>query len=637
MAIAEYHPHISRRPISITTFALSAHAISACLVLLLLYCSPTTALKPISRPLISRLSDARHGRVSARTAAAARRAEKTSAAKAAAEEASAQRAAEAASVGGTIRRVDSMSTGLGLSGSSSASAQTSVANMAALTAIFTAAQLPIPPNKPNACTWPGVTCAVDGAVIGLNLTSSVSRLLLPRTPRLCNSTARERGGKFPPTLSASIGQLTDLIDLRAANLWLAGSVPQSLSRLTKLQSLDLQDNCFAGPLPFAFFRLPYLFTLRTSRNFFSGGLPQRPVAYATMTSLAVLDLGINLLSGPIPAALATLPMLWVLLLNSNGFSGEIPPALLGKQMSALVLDQNRLSGDLSGQQIKASFIGFSGNRLAGNFNQIRFSESVSFIDVSDNLFSGTFPQLLCSSSGSLESADFSRNRLTGAVPANCFKPANRVLLALFLSRNNFSGSLQPFSSLPKSIVAVDLAFNKFTGIIPQGLTTLPQLNNLNLGANSLTGPIPPFCQGQQALVSLNLASNALSGPPTPLASPTCAPSLDALYLSSNRLSGSIPATISSFKSLKWLLLDRNALTGAIPAGVSGMQQLKGLRVSYNRLSGPIPTVWPRTIGQVLLAGNQLSGAVPAALSKLKRASFKPGNPNLCGTPLPACS
>ncbi|CAI5459268.1 unnamed protein product [Closterium sp. Yama58-4] len=625
-----------------------ANPATACIFLLLLYCSPATAFGPISRQLISNLHAARRVRgVSARTVpppaarlVAARRAEKSSTEKELpAEKAfSAERAEEASAGGGTSGGTSfpySMSTSLGLR-VSAVSPQASAANTAALKAIFAAALLPIPANKPNACAWPGVTCAANGAVVGLNLTSTVSRLLLPPTPRLCNRTARVPGGKFPATLSESIGQLTDLVQLYLPNLWLAGAVPRSLSRLTKLDTLDLQDNCFAGPLPVAFFRLPNLYSLTASRNFFSSGLPQRAASYASMTSLAILDLGINWLSGPIPAALATLPSLGGLLLNTNRLSGKIPPALLKRESFSLVLDGNRLSGDLSGQQIKATLIGMSQNRLTGNFNTIQLTDSLTFIDVSQNLFSGSFPRILCRS-GSLESADFSRNRLTGTVPANCFKTANPMQLAIFLSHNNFSGSLQPFSNLPSSIAAVDLGFNRFTGGIPRGLTTLPQLNYLDLGGNSLTGPIPAFCQGKQQLTYLNLASNALSGPPTPLSSQSCSASLALLYLSSNRLSGPIPATISSFTRLKRLLLDKNALTGAIPAGVSKMQRLQGLGLSYNRLTGKIPAVWPAAVRTLLLAGNRLSGAVPAALSKLKRGSFKPGNPNLCGKPLPACA
>ncbi|GJP76106.1 hypothetical protein CLOP_g6485 [Closterium sp. NIES-67] len=160
MAGTEYPP-IPRS--TTVTYALRVHATTtaaACIVLLLVYCSSATALKPISRPLISRPSSARRGRVSLRTVLppavqflATRRAERTSAEKLLAP---AERA-EAATVGGTSG-ADSLSTALGLSGAASAASlpQTAAANTAALTAIFTAAQLPIPANKPNACAWPGL-------------------------------------------------------------------------------------------------------------------------------------------------------------------------------------------------------------------------------------------------------------------------------------------------------------------------------------------------------------------------------------------------------------------------------------------------------------------------------------------------
>ncbi|CAI7856592.1 unnamed protein product, partial [Closterium sp. NIES-54] len=419
---------------------------------------------------------------------------------------------EAASVdGGTSGGAGSphrLSTSFGLR-ISAAAPQASAANTTALKAIFAAALLPVPANKLNACTWPGLR------------------------------------------------------------------------------------------------------TLSATRNFFSGGLPQRAASYAAMTSLEILDLGINYLSGPIPAALAMLPILQSLTLDANRLSGKIPPALLKNDLTDLSLDWNQLSGDLRRQQINPAFIGLSRNRLAGNFNTIRFNEYLSFINVSENSFSGSFPHILCRS-GSLLSADLSHNRLTGTVPANCFKSASNIL-DLFLSHNNFTGG------------------------IPQSLTALPQLIYLDLGANALTGPIPTFCKTKQQLIYLNLASNALSGPPTPLSSPSCSASLAFLYLSSNCLSGPIPATISSFTRLNRLLLDKNVLTGAIPAGVSKMQRLQGLGLSYNRLTGRIPAVWPAGVRTVQLAGNRLSGAVPAALSKLKRGLFKPGNPSLCGKPLPACA
>ncbi|CAI5507903.1 unnamed protein product, partial [Closterium sp. Naga37s-1] len=122
--------------------------------------------------------------------------------------------------------------------------------------------------------------------------------------------------------------------------------------------------------------------------------------------------------------------------------------------------------------------------LTGNFNSISFGKDVLGIDVSHNLFSGTFPRIVCHRSNL--ATNFSDNRLTGAVPADCFKSRSYFPNGLFLSHNKFSGSLQPFANLPTDITALDLGFNKFTGSIPPRLTVLPRLKYLDLGANALT-------------------------------------------------------------------------------------------------------------------------------------------------------
>ncbi|CAI7734482.1 unnamed protein product [Closterium sp. NIES-54] len=297
---------------------------------------------------------------------------------------------------------------------------------------------------------------------------------------------------------------------------LVGSFSRSFTRFTRIEYLEMSENCFAGPLPLAIFRMPSLTDVNAVKKIFSGGLPRRPAVYSAAASLASLDLVKNRLSGPIPAAFAKVPSLRLLSLYSNRLSGNIPPVLLQKYI--IDLGGNQLSGDLSGQQIMSREFHFSGNRLTRNFNTIRFTQDLKVINVSDNLFSGSFPQIVCDRSGEVKT-DFSRNRLTGAVPANCFK-YGFFLEDIKLSHNNFSGSLQPFLKLPTYITALDLGLNKFTGSIPRGLTC-PQLKYLDLQTNALTGPIPAFCKGKQPLTFRNLACIALSSPPNPLFSPSC--------------------------------------------------------------------------------------------------------------------
>ncbi|CAI5480194.1 unnamed protein product [Closterium sp. Yama58-4] len=70
-------------------------------------------------------------------------------------------------------------------------------------------------------------------------------------------------------------------------------------------------------------------------------------------------------------------------------------------------------------------------------------------------------------------------------------------------------------------------------------------------------------------------------------------------LSSNQLSGSIPASVSALSQLTTLYLYKNQLTGSIPAEIGSMTKLE----------------------YVSLANNQLNGAVPAAIASLTKLAF----------------
>ena len=62
-----------------------------------------------------------------------------------------------------------------------------------------------------------------------------------------------------------------------------------------------------------------------------------------------------------------------------------------------------------------------------------------------------------------------------------------------------------------------------------------------------------------------------------------------LDLSSNGLSGSIPAGLGNLTKLTWLNLSFNELSGSIPAELGNLTKLGGLDLGYNQLSGSIPT------------------------------------------------
>lgn len=91
----------------------------------------------------------------------------------------------------------------------------------------------------------------------------------------------------------------------------------------------------------------------------------------------------------------------------------------------------------------------------------------------------------------------------------------RALKGLFLSYNNFDGSIPPdaFEGL-RRLRKLHLSFNKFSGEIPISLASLEKLVELDLGNNQFQGAVPDF-KAAQSLKLFNLANNQLQGPLPP--------------------------------------------------------------------------------------------------------------------------
>ncbi|XP_073099266.1 probably inactive leucine-rich repeat receptor-like protein kinase At5g48380 [Elaeis guineensis] len=142
---------------------------------------------------------------------------------------------------------------------------------------------------------------------------------------------------------------------------------------------------------------------------------------------------------------------------------------------------------------------------------------------------------------------------------------------------------------------------------------------------------------ENRVLNLHLSNMGLEGPfPSGLENCT---SLTGLDLSSNNLSGSIPADISrKIPYITSLDLSFNNFTGEIPANLSNCSYLNVLSLQHNRLSGQIPgqlTTLSR-LTSLNVADNMLSGQIPVFHTSFSAANFA-NNPGLCGTPLNACT
>ncbi|XP_037407731.1 probably inactive leucine-rich repeat receptor-like protein kinase At5g48380 [Triticum dicoccoides] len=109
----------------------------------------------------------------------------------------------------------------------------------------------------------------------------------------------------------------------------------------------------------------------------------------------------------------------------------------------------------------------------------------------------------------------------------------------------------------------------------------------------------------------------------------------ALRLSNLGLEGPFPQGLQHCTSLNILDLSSNKLSGPIPADISWrLSYVSSLDLSFNKFSGEIPDSIANLINLngLNLQHNQLSGRIPASLQKFD-ASYFAGNQELCGTPL----
>nr|XP_043629218.1 receptor protein-tyrosine kinase CEPR1-like [Erigeron canadensis] len=90
------------------------------------------------------------------------------------------------------------------------------------------------------------------------------------------------------------------------------------------------------------------------------------------------------------------------------------------------------------------------------------------------------------------------------------------------------------------------------------------------------------------------------------------PNLRVLSLTNNRLTGSIPESITELKKLHTLDLSHNRLTGVIPAILtSSLLELRVLVLSFNNLAGEIPEFSDESrLIHLDLRSNLLSGTLP---------------------------
>ncbi|KAL4296614.1 hypothetical protein GQ457_12G020540 [Hibiscus cannabinus] len=376
------------------------------------------------------------------------------------------------------------------------------------------------------------------------------------------------------------------LDIAGSNL--SGSIPRELSNLTKLETLFLFRNRLTGSIPWEFSRIVPLTDLDLSDNLISGPIPE---SFAELKNLRLLSLMFNEMNGTVPESIAELPSMETLFIWNNFFTGTLPKNLgMNSKLRWLDVSNNSFIGSIppgicaGGKLFKLML--FS-NNFTGNLSPLSNCSSLVRIRVEDNSFSGEIP-LKFSNFPDITYIDLSKNRFTGGIPSDISRA--RKLQYFSVSNNPELG-----------------------GTIPEKTWSLPFLQNFSASYCNISGNLPPF-RSCKSVVIVELRMNKISGS-IPKSISDCL-SLEMINLANNHLSDHIPKELASLPSLVFVDLSHNNLIGSIPVEFGKSSSLVLLNVSYNDISGTIPS--------------------KKVLRSMGRSAYI-GNPKLCGKPLKSCS
>ncbi|CAI5977500.1 unnamed protein product [Closterium sp. NIES-64] len=131
------------------------------------------------------------------------------------------------------------------------------------------------------------------------------------------------------TLSAAVGNLSDLADFTLSNTRVGGTLPQF--RSSTLVDLSILNSPVQGTIPSLFATSPSLATLTISGTRVNGSIPEE--LFSATSTLQSLNLSNNSLAGPLPSSLSGLTLLTTLDLAGNALSGPLPSQLVRSGLS----------------------------------------------------------------------------------------------------------------------------------------------------------------------------------------------------------------------------------------------------------------------------------------------------------------
>ncbi|VAH11728.1 unnamed protein product [Triticum turgidum subsp. durum] len=409
--------------------------------------------------------------------------------------------------------------------------------------------------------------------------------------------------------SCSWKNLQQLI-LDSANI--TGTTLHFVSNLTSLNILQVSHNKLSGSVPMDIGVLANLTYLDLRHNNLSGSVP---VEIGTLTKLTYLDLGNNTLSGVITEDhFIGLMNLKYIDFSDNNLeviidSHWVPPFKLESACLSSCLLGPKFPKWLHWQKgIRELMISNTGlvDRVPDWF-WTTFAE-VTWLDISLNQLSGDLPINL--EFMSVVTLLMQSNLLTGLIPK-----LPRTIKLLDISRNFLNGFVEDLGA--QNLQVPVLFSNAISGTIPTSICRLQKLRILDLSNNLLSKELPDC--GQKELKQQNSSGNNS----TKFISVSSFLKITTLILSYNNFSSGFPLLLRQCPSLIFLDLTQNRFTGELPGWISkAMPGLVMLRLGSNNFSGHIPVeiMGLHAICILDLSDNNFVGVIPPYIENLKALS-----------------
>lgn len=527
-------------------------------------------------------------------------------------------------------------------------------------------------SSTSVCTWDGIRCSTNDAVVGISLRSNnlvgtfPSKQVFMGIPQLQAIVLEENDITFP------FDGIEEALNLKTLDLTSTQvSTINGLERAPVLENIFLGSNGLSGSFPTSLISLTGLKRLTLAFNSFQGTIPTE---LGKLTRLEFLSLHDNSFEGTIPLQLGKLSQLTFLLLQGNQLLGTIP--------LSLAFLSNLKTLDLSQQG------GLDVGGLNGTLPNFMAMSSLQYVDFHQNRLSGTIPVdfLNQSSVATFETLDLSENLLTGTAPAILQKfPVNKYDLTgnrltgldSQLCATSLGGDVALFGCA--AVMCPNGTYNEKGRQLSNVDACIPCSANEYWGARSCgsTTLAPTSAPGNEASVGLILSQfyDALGGSRwtrkdrwKSTSAPVCnwfgvrcstdGKHVEQIVLPTNNLIGTVPTEIFQLPYLETLILNSNKIqidltfvknarnlltldlsnTGIYSVkGIGGAKVLRDLNVASNMLRGTFPSEIFNvgTLEQLSFDYNSFTGLLSSTLQSLSNLKLLSGVKNSLTGSLPS--